>query len=128
MGYSGTHEALWRNALRVCSADVIDVYFQFGVAEDALSRRELNQLLAATQSGPEEVAQILIAAAAVKRPNGTSKARDYLDRLRDLEKEITPAVAAVLVAVLSTVGDSLLSEADEPPSTRRRYTEPPRSR
>jgi len=113
MGYSGAHEALWRNALRVCSADVIDVYFQFGVAEDALSRRELNELLAVAQSGTEEVARILVAAASVKRPNGTSKARDYLDRLRDLDKEITPAVAAVLVAVLSTVGDNLLSEADE---------------
>jgi predicted KAP-like P-loop ATPase len=53
MGYGGAHEVLWRNALRICSAEVIHVYFQFGVAEDALSRRELNQLLAAAQSGPE---------------------------------------------------------------------------
>ena len=73
----------------------------------------MHELLSAAQSGAEGVARILVAAASVKRPNGTSKARDYLDRLRDLDKEITPAVAAVLVAVLSTVGDNLLSEADE---------------
>ena len=113
MVYSSADDALWRNSLRVCSAEVIDVYFQFGVAEDALSRRELNQLLAAAHADAEGVARILVAAAAVKRPNGTSKARDYLDRLRDCDKEITPAIAAVLVAVLSTIGDSLLSEADE---------------
>jgi predicted KAP-like P-loop ATPase len=113
MGYSSAHEPIWRNALRVCSAEIFHVYFQFGVADDVLSRREFDQLLIAAQSSPEEAAKILAAAAAVRRPNGTSKARDYLDRIRDCDKEITPPIANVLVGVLATIGDTLLSAQDE---------------
>lgn len=112
MGYSATHESIWRNALRVCSAEIFDVYFQFGVADDELGRREFDQLLIAAQRSPEEASQILVAAAAVKRPNGTSKARDYLDRIRDCDKELTPLIANVLVAVIATLGDVLLNAQD----------------
>ena len=113
MGYSAAHESIWRNALRVCSAEIIDVYFQFGVADDVLSRRELNQLLSAAQENPVEAAKILVAAAAVQRVTGTSKARDYLDRIRDLDDEITPTMANALVAALATVADTLLCAQDE---------------
>jgi hypothetical protein len=113
MGYSSAHESIWRNALRVCSPEIFDVYFQFGVADDELSRREFDRLLMAAQSRPEEAAQILSAAAAVRRPNGTSKARDYLDRIRDCGKELTPPISNVLVGVLATIGDTLLTAQDE---------------
>jgi predicted KAP-like P-loop ATPase len=113
MGYGPAHESIWRNALRVCSADMFDVYFQFGVADDALSRREMNQLLQTAQENPAEAAKILVAAAAVRRVTGTSKAKDYLDRMRDLDGELTPPVANALVAVLASVGDTLLCAQDE---------------
>jgi predicted KAP-like P-loop ATPase len=113
MGYSASHESQWRNALRVCSPEIFDVYFQFGVADDVLSRREMNHLLTAAGDGQKEVTDILAAAATVKRPNGTSKARDYLDRIRDCEEEITPQMADVLVTVLSDIGDTLLAPEDE---------------
>jgi predicted KAP-like P-loop ATPase len=113
MGYGSAHESIWRNALRVCSPEIFDVYFQFGVADDGLSRREFDQLLIAAQSSPGGAAQILAAAAAVRRPNGTSKARDYLDRIRDCDKELTPPISNVLVGVLATTGDILLSAQDE---------------
>jgi predicted KAP-like P-loop ATPase len=113
MGYSDAHEQIWRNALRVCSAEIIDVYFQFGVDDDVLSRREFNQLLSAAQENPEEAMRILTAAAQVARPNGTSKARDYLDRIRDCDKELTPDISSVLFAVLTTIGDTLLKAQDE---------------
>jgi hypothetical protein len=80
---------------------------------DVLSRREMNELLIAAQESPEAAAKILAAAANVRRPNGASKARDYLDRMRDLDDEMTPPIARVLVGVLSAVGDALLSEQDE---------------
>jgi predicted KAP-like P-loop ATPase len=113
MGYSDAHEAIWRNALRICSAEVIDVYFQFGVADDALSRHEFNQLLNAAQDNPTETMRILTTAAAAGRSNGSSKVRDYLDRIRDCDKELTPEVAKVLFAVLATLGDTLLTAQDE---------------
>jgi predicted KAP-like P-loop ATPase len=113
MGYDASHESRWRNALRVCSAEVFDVYFQFGVADDVLSRRELNDLLTAARAGKNEVIAILRTAATVKRPNGTSKARDYVDRIRDCEEEITPQMADVLVTALSDIGDALLGPEDE---------------
>ena len=113
MGYSDAYEQIWRNALRVCSAEIIDVYFQFGVADDVLSRREFNQLLNAAQDNPQEAMRILTAAAEVTRPNGTSKARDYLDRIRDCDQELTPQISNVLFAVLITLGDTLLTAQDE---------------
>lgn len=113
MGYTSAHEPIWRNALRVCSPELFEVYFQFGVAVDALGRREFEQLLIAAQRSPQQAAQILTAATSVTRPNGTSKAREYLDRIRDLDKELTPAISNVLVALLATIGDTLLTAQDE---------------
>jgi predicted KAP-like P-loop ATPase len=112
MTYGTDWVARWRRELRICSPEIFDVYFQFGVSPDALRRAELDELLAvATQ--PEQVTNILTSASTVKRPDGSSKAREYLERLQDMEEEITPEAASGLLTSLFDVGDVLLSPQDE---------------
>lgn len=102
----------WRKELRVCSPDIFDIYFQFGVPPDALRRAELDELIAvATQ--PDQAVAILTSASAIRGPDGVSKAREYLERLGDLEGEITPEAASGLLVALFEVGDVLLSPTDE---------------
>jgi predicted KAP-like P-loop ATPase len=102
----------WRRSLRICAEDTFDVYFQFGVGPDALSRAELDELISLETTTPQAI-EILTDASKIKRPSGASKARDYLDRLHDLENEIKPEVAVVLLNALFEVGDILLSPHDE---------------
>lgn len=93
MSYGADWTTRWRKELRVCSPDIFDVYFQFGVAPDALRRNELDELIAVADE-PEKATEMLKAAASVKRPDGTSKAREYLERLYDFTDEITPETAS----------------------------------
>ncbi len=112
MTYGADWAARWRRELRVCSPEIFDVYFQFGVSPDALRRAELDELLAVAAQ-PEKVTNILTFASTVKRPDGSSKAREYLERLRDMEEEITPEAASGLLTSLFDVGDVLLSPQDD---------------
>jgi predicted KAP-like P-loop ATPase len=112
MHYGSDSLAIWRRQLRVCSPDTFDVYFQFGVASDALSRAELDELISVATK-PYHAVAILTSASKIKRPGGASKAREYLDRLHDLEDEITPEAAAGLLNALFEIGDILLCPEDE---------------
>ncbi len=110
--YGSDSLAIWRKQLRICCLDTFDVYFQFGVASDALRRAELDELIVAGTHVDRAVA-ILTSASTTKRTGGASKAREYLDRLSDVEDEITPEAAAGLLNALFEVGDILLSPQDE---------------
>lgn len=112
VSYGADWSAQWRKELRVCSPDIFDVYFRFGVSSDVLRRSEIDELIAVA-SDPEAVIQVLKTAAAMKRPSGTSKAREYLERLYDHTDEITPESAWGLLIALSHIGDELLSPEDE---------------
>lgn len=111
--YSGDYVKRWRNELRVCSPEIFDTYFQFGVAPEALRRTELDALITFAAQQSKLAADILKEASLVKRPSGSTKAREYLERLRDLEREISPEAATGLIGALFDVGDELLSPEDE---------------
>jgi predicted KAP-like P-loop ATPase len=102
----------WRRELRVCSPDIVDVYFQFGLQQDSLRRFELDNLLAVAANDIDAI-QILESASKIIRPDGTSKAREYLERLSDFIDEITPETAKGLLIALFKIGDMLLSPGDE---------------
>lgn len=112
MSYGSVRLADWRRELRVCSPEIFDVFFQFGVSEDSLRRSELNEFIAAAVDS-EKALNILKLASTIKRPDGSSKAREYLDRLRDLKDEISSEVASGILNALFEVGDDLLSPGDE---------------
>ena len=100
----------WRRELRPCSPACVDVYFQFGVPPGHVSRAELDRLVA--EETPEGVAALLIEAKAHVFPDGHSKARDLIDRLRDFD-ELDVAAASTLIEALVSNGHMLLREEDE---------------
>lgn len=100
----------WRKELRPCSSDNFDVYFQFGVPPGHVSRAELDRL--ASQQGPEGVASLLLEAKDVVFPDGHSKARDLIERLRDFD-QLSPEQATNLVKALVDNGHLLLRKEDE---------------
>jgi predicted KAP-like P-loop ATPase len=109
--YSSTSN--WRREMRVCTPEYFDVNFQFGVAPEALRRAELDELIIVAVRQPKAAAEILKTASLIKQPSGVTKAREYLERLRDLESEINPEAAIGLIKALFDEGDELLSPEDE---------------
>ncbi len=107
---SGTFEN-WRRDLRVCSAEVFPFYFAFGSPRHALLKAEIDALTALPDA--ESVASELVAARSVVRPDGHSKARDLVDRLRDDIAGLTPEAASHLRRAIVQIGDSLLLPEDE---------------
>jgi predicted KAP-like P-loop ATPase len=103
----------WRREMRVCTPEYFDVNFQFGVAPESLRRAELDELIFAAAQQPKSAAKVLKAASLIKQSSGMTKAREYLERLRDLESEISPDAAIGLISALFDEGDELLSPEDE---------------
>jgi predicted KAP-like P-loop ATPase len=110
--FSGGYSDTWHAQRRVCSKKAFDIYFQFGVPNDQLSRAELTQLIDVCEISSKEGAALLMSAAAQKRLDGSSKARDMLDYLRDLGDEVSERAAVGLISALFDVGDELLSARD----------------
>lgn len=100
----------WRRELRPCHSDCFGVYFQFGVPPGCVSRAELDRIVAAETS--EVMAALLLAAKDVVFPDGHSKVRDLIERLRDLEG-LAPDQAEKLVEALTGHGHLLLRNEDE---------------
>jgi len=101
---------VWRRELRPCSVDCFDVYFQFGLPQGHIARAELEVLT--NQETPDQMVGLLLDAKAIVFPDGHSKARDLIERLRDLNT-LEPEKAAKLIDALISSGDQLLGPADE---------------
>lgn len=100
----------WRKELRPCSFDNFDVYFQLGIPPGHVSRAELDRLI--SQELPEGIATLLLEAKDVVFPDGHSKARDLIERLRDFD-ELSATQATNLVTALVDNGHALLLDGDE---------------
>lgn len=112
MNYGSSWSGQWRRDLRVCAPEVFDVYFQFGVPTDVLSRAELDALVSVACE-TEKTCAIFEAAARIHRPDGTSKAREILDKLQDVTDNLTLEAAAGLLNALFKLGDTILTPEDE---------------
>jgi predicted KAP-like P-loop ATPase len=103
-------EGRWRKELRPCSEDNFDVYFQFGIPPGHVSRAELDRIV--QQQAPEGIASLLLDAKEVIFPDGHSKARDLIERLRDFD-QLPVEQATNLVKALVDTGHLLLRKEDE---------------
>ncbi|MEQ1635161.1 MAG: P-loop NTPase fold protein [Methylococcales bacterium] len=102
----------WRKQMRVCSPEYFDVYFQFGVPSEAIRRAELLSLINLAAFDTLSAGEVLKQASIITRSDGTSKAREYLERLRDVHDDITPESAKGLISILFDLGDELLTPGD----------------
>lgn len=112
MGYGRDFLPIWRNALRACSPELFDIYFQFGVSDDHLTQAELKKLLELSSDLPVLV-EILKAATRTTRADGRSKARDYVERLTQLAgDEITVRQSERFLEAIFAIDEDLLTPTD----------------
>jgi predicted KAP-like P-loop ATPase len=100
----------WRKELRPCSEDCFDIYFQFGVPPGRVSMAELDRLTGEATS--EGMAALLLESRDQIFPDGHSKSRDLIERLRDFDK-LRPEQASKLIEALVGHGHELLRPEDE---------------
>lgn len=112
--YGGDSLLSWRRDLRVCAGeDIFQAYFRLSLPPGAVSRADIDALLAAAPE-PKAFADILRAAKDQKVPNGLSKARALLERLMDfVPEEMQAEHAQPVINALFQVGDELLLASDE---------------
>lgn len=112
MHYSADSVGEWRRQLRICVPEVFPTYFKLSLSQDAVSRADIDALLATTPSSVS-FAKVLEAAAGVKGSDGVSKVPALLDRFMDhIAKEVDAADVQPIIEALFDVGDKLLSRAD----------------
>lgn len=99
----------WRRDLRLCSPDIFPVFFRLSVSPHSISQAEVQGLI---DLGTDAAAfgQRLLALVGEKRPDGTSRARVFLDRFNDYVRQQQPAnvrTAPSFLEALLTVGDEV---------------------
>jgi predicted KAP-like P-loop ATPase len=113
MHYSGDSLQRWRRELRVCVPDTFLAYFRLSLPEGAVSRADLDALLAVAKD-PEAFAAALRTAATHKTATGVSKVRGLLERLMDhVPDQLDAENAQPVVSALFRVGDELLTTTDK---------------
>lgn len=114
--YGSDWASEWRRKLRVCSPEIFPVYFRLALSSGVISNSEMNVILSTT-SNASRFEQELIRLTKEKRLDGTSKLREFLERLQDYTaEEIPEANIPPIVDALFNVGDLLLLPEDEPNS------------
>jgi len=108
MGYGGEWNQTWRSQLRICSDEIFDVFFQFGVSVDVLSQAELDSLLELTADF-DVLKATLAKSSQVVRADGHSKARDFVDRLSERNLQLSQKAALRLLEAVLDLGDKLLN-------------------
>lgn len=117
MYYGADSVGEWRRQLRICVPEVFPTYFKLSLSTDAVSRADIDALLATTPSSVS-FAKVLAAAAGVKGADGVSKVPALLDRFMDhVAKEVDEANVEPIIEALFDVGDKLLSRADRDSGT-----------
>lgn len=112
MYYDAESVSDWRRALRVCIPEVFPAYFRLSLPQNAVSRLDIDALLAAKQS-PESFAELLRGASILKGAHGASKVPALLDRFMDhVGEDVDAADVAPIFTALFDVGDELLVSSD----------------
>lgn len=111
-GHSGSYRNSWRRTRRAASADAFPTYFSFTLDSENMGKQErddfVNQL-----SDKVLTQQTLLEATRIKRLDGSSKAKEYLETLLDYDEEIDAQRAANTLQVLANIGDNLALPEDE---------------
>jgi predicted KAP-like P-loop ATPase len=113
MHYTADTLYQWRRTLRVCSPDIFPAYFRLSLPQGAVSRADLDALLALVHD-EGAFAEAFRSAATQKSATGTSKARALLERIMDhVSEELDAAHAEPVINGLLSVGDELLIPTDK---------------
>lgn len=109
VGYGGEWDGKWRQALRICSPSIFPVFFRLAVSQGEISHRTMQSILALTEN-VEGFRAALEAASQERRQDGTTQARQILERLQDYTKETIPAANIhPILHALADSGDALVT-------------------
>lgn len=112
MYHGGDSLSEWRRDLRICAPEIYPAYFRLALLPGAVSRAEVDALLASTSS-PGPFAALLKVAIASKGADGVSKVPALLERFLDhVEKDVASEDVTSLIDALFYVGDELLLPTD----------------
>ncbi len=112
ISYTAEHESVWRRDRRICSSDVFPIFFRLAVPVGDISNREMIEVL--SRAGDSNAfSAILREFSQQKRPDGTTKARIFLDMFMDYYQEIPIDSIPSVIETLLDVGDELLPPEDE---------------
>ena len=110
--YGWDWESTWRRQLRVCSHDAFPMYFRLNLPEGSISYTEMKALLALADD-PVAFANKLLELANQKRPDGTTRVRQFFEKLEDYTAEDVPEEAIPkILKVFFDIGDELLCPED----------------
>ena len=104
----------WRKDLRVCSPDIFRTYFRLAVPEGAFSNVEVRAILSLV-GDVDSFGDALVRLAHEHRPDGSTRARAFLERLEDYTNsaEIPLERVPSILEALFEVGDDLIRPEDE---------------
>jgi predicted KAP-like P-loop ATPase len=112
--YSVTQEpGQQRKQFRVSSAEIFNAYFRLTMPEGGISYAEMKAMLALAKDS-RQFATKLVDLANQTRPDGTTRVREFIERIRDYAKEEIPldCIPSILQALFE-VGDQLWRLEDE---------------
>lgn len=102
----------WRKEYKVCSPDRFDVYFSFGLPAGAVSRSQINALIAAL-ADRAEFCNELVKFADMKAQNGKTYIPQILEQLTDQVEELDQKQISDALWALLQVGDDIIRSEDE---------------
>ncbi|WP_438889533.1 KAP family NTPase [Anabaena sp. WFMT] len=102
-----------KKQLRICIGEIFPRYFRLAIPEGDISNSEMKAVFAIANDS-QEFARKLVELSNQIRPDGKSRVKLFLNRLRDLDENDIPlnCVPSILEALFK-VGDNLLKLEDE---------------
>lgn len=112
MGYGSEWLPEWRRRLRVCHPDVFPTYFRLSLPSGSIGHQEMLAFINLIPT-PDAFKARLLKAKMEKRPDGLSKAREFLERLMDhFDKDIPASWIPSAIEGLLDIGDELIDPAE----------------
>ena len=106
-------ESEWRRKYRVCSPIFFARYFRFSIPSGELSNAEINSILALGNDS-SEFGSKLLELASQKCPDGTTRVRAFLERIKDyIDERIPREYIPTIINAFFNIGDKILRPEDE---------------
>jgi predicted KAP-like P-loop ATPase len=111
MGYGGEWVVVWSSERRVCVETHFDTYFRLSLSDEALSSRQIEELIERAND-PEFIQKTLRQAAVTQRKGGRSMVPVYLDELTTHAARVERSKVEPLLSAIFEIHDEIDLEKD----------------
>lgn len=102
----------WRKERRICSDECFDIYFNFTIDSDFVSKTEL-EIFKESANEERSIIGILESSTEIYRLDGTNKVQEYISKIRDIAAEIDEGRASNIIKAIFNCGNKLLTTVPE---------------